>query len=180
MFAVLVSWAVRLLAFTWRVEQAPWPVEGPCVVALWHGDQLAHIALHRRVGMTGMVSRSRDGERLAAVLAALGYPVVRGSTSNGGTEALFAAGGVLRAGGRPAIAVDGPRGPAGRVQPGAELLAARHRVPVVWGVIEAQPRWRARSWDRFSVPLPFARVRITYGVWRRGEGALQDAMLPPR
>ncbi len=28
---------------------------------------------------------------------------------------------------------------------------------------EARPAWRVKSWDRFLVPPPFARVRLAYG-----------------
>lgn len=179
MLARLLALVVRLLAWTWRVQREPWPLAGPCVVAFWHGEQLPLVALHRAQGLTGMVSLSRDGERLSRVLRALGYPVLRGSSSRGGAQVLVAALRLLRGGGRPAIAVDGPRGPAGQVQPGAEALAARAGLPVVWGKVDASPAWRARSWDRFCLPLPFARVRLRYGVWRPGEGRLAEAMPPP-
>lgn len=175
----LIAAVVRALAWTWRVERPAWPVEGPCVVAIWHGDQLAMLGTHRDRGMTGIVSRSKDGSLLAAVLAHLGVPVLRGSTSRGGAEVLLAARALLRSGGRPVFAVDGPRGPAGVVQPGAEALAARARLPIVWGVVEARPAWRARSWDSFAVPLPFARITIRYGVWRPGGARLQEELAPP-
>ena len=167
-----------MLAWTWRVERPPWPVPGPCVVAFWHGEQLPLVALHRGLGMTGMASLSRDGELLARVLGLLGYAVIRGSGSRGGGDALFAALGVVREGGRPALALDGPRGPAGTVHTGAAALATRARVPVVWGRVEAAGL-RLRSWDRFLIPWPFARVRVTYGVWRPGEGALATAIPGP-
>lgn len=176
--AWIVALLVRLLARTWRVERPPFPVDGPCVLAFWHGEQLPMIALHRGLGIVGLASLSADGERLARVLRALGYGVVRGSTSRGGVAALRAAAAVLAAGGRPALAVDGPRGPAGTVQPGAEALARRAGVPVVWGTVEARG-WRARSWDRFLVPWPFVRVRVRYGVWREGDGPLAARLPPP-
>lgn len=165
--AVCFALLVRLLARSWRVDRPPWPVPGPCVVAFLHGDQLPMVALHRGTGLVGLASRSKDGDRVAAVLVRLGYAVIRGSTSRGGLEALRAAERALREGGRPAIAVDGPRGPEGTVHPGAEALARRAGLPVVFGVVHAAG-WRARSWDRFLVPWPFARVRIRYGVWRPG------------
>ena len=86
----------------------------------------------------------------------------------------------LREGGRPALAVDGPRGPAGKVKRGAEHLAVAEGLPVVFGRVRAKG-WRAGSWDRFLVPWPFARVEIEYGVWTPGEGTLAGAMaaLPP-
>ena len=177
--AWVISVAVRGLAATWRVERPPWPVEGPCVVALWHGQQLPMIALHRGQNLVALTSLSRDGGLVAAVLLRLGYSVLRGSTSRGGAEALMACVLALREGRCPALAVDGPRGPAGSVAPGAEALARAGRVPVVFGRVVAAG-WRARSWDRFLVPWPFARVVIEYGVWNAGEGPLAGAMAPFR
>lgn len=175
MLPALLALAVRLLGATWRVDRASWPVAGPCVLAFWHGDQLPLIVLHRGEGVVGLASLSKDGELLAAVLRRLGYGVVRGSTSRGGVGALRAAEAALREGGRPALAVDGPRGPRGTVHPGAEALARRGGVPVVFATVEARGA-RLRSWDRFLVPWPFARVRVRYGTWRPGEGTLAEAM----
>lgn len=170
-----IALLVRALARTWRVEQPPWPVEGPCVVAFQHGDLLPMVALHRHRGLVGLASRSRDGGLVAAVLGALGYAVVRGSSSSGGVEALRAAASAIAAGQSPAFAVDGPRGPGGAVKPGAEALARLAGVPVVYGVVTARGM-RLRTWDRFVIPWPFARVRVRYGVWRAGEGTLEEGI----
>ncbi|MSQ04007.1 MAG: DUF374 domain-containing protein [Myxococcales bacterium] len=178
MFPRLLSLLVRLLAATWRVQQPPWPVPDACVVAFWHGELLPMVALHRDRGFVGLASRSRDGALIAAVLTRLGFRVVRGSSSEGGGDALFALREALRDGKSPAFAVDGPRGPAGRVAPGAAALAELEGVAVVFGHVEARG-WRARSWDRFLVPWPFARVVVHYGVWRPGEGTLAGAMGTP-
>jgi hypothetical protein len=62
-----------------------------------------------------------------------------------------------------AITPDGPRGPRGSVGPGAVIISARGGIPVVPVGVAARPAWRARSWDRFLVPLPFARVWVVYG-----------------
>lgn len=171
----LLSVAVRALAWTWRVDRAPWPVEGPCVLAFLHGEQLPMIVLHRGRGIVGLASQSKDGALVAGVLERLGYEVVRGSSSRGGGEALMALLLALRAGKSPALAVDGPRGPAGSVQPGAEALARAENLPVLLGRVRAAG-WRARSWDRFLVPWPFARVELRYGVWRPGVGTLAEAL----
>jgi lysophospholipid acyltransferase (LPLAT)-like uncharacterized protein len=181
MVAALIAFALRLLSWTWRVEQPPWPTSGPCVVAFWHGDQLPMIALHRGRGLVGVASLSADGAIVAGVLIRLGYGVIRGSTSRGGAEAIWRLREAIRAGRSPALAVDGPRGPAGSVRGGAEQLARTMDVPVVFGRVVAHG-WRARSWDRFVVPWPFARVRVEYGLWRASEArGLAEAMsmLPP-
>lgn len=175
MFAACIAVALRALARTWRVDRPPWPVGAPCVVAFWHGEQVPMVALHRRLGLTGMASLSRDGELLARVLAALGYGVVRGSSSRGAVAAFRAAEAVLRAGGRPALAVDGPRGPRGTVHGGAEALATATGAPVVFGIARGRGL-RLRTWDRMLIPWPFARVTVRYGVWRPGEGTLAEAM----
>lgn len=139
------------------------------------------IALHRpgpgRPSLVGLASLSGDGEIVATALGALGYPVVRGSSSRGSVAALRALIATLAAGASPALAVDGPRGPAGRAHPGAEALAKRLNVPVVWGRIEA-PGFRLRSWDRTLIPYPFARVRVRYGVWSPGLSTLTEALGP--
>ncbi|MFZ5481245.1 MAG: hypothetical protein ACOZNI_31085, partial [Myxococcota bacterium] len=49
------------------------------------------------------------------------------------------------------------------VRPGAEALARRSGVPVVCGVVLARG-FRLRTWDRFLIPFPFARVRVRYAV----------------
>ena len=177
--AWVMAGLVRVLAWTWRVDRAPWPVAGPCVVALWHGDQLPLIALHRGMGMVPLASWSPDGERVAGVLSRLGYPSIRGSTSRGGAGALLAARRAVRAGGRPVFTVDGPRGPRHHVQPGAAAVARSTGVPLVWATVDAAG-WRAASWDHFLVPWPFARVRIRYRV-EDGAGGVdaRGLNLPP-
>ena len=163
LLAWLLVLAVRALAWTWRVDRPPWPVVGPCVVGFWHGDQLAMVALHGDVGVTGLASLSRDGALAAAVLSHFGYGVMRGSTSRGGLDAFLTACALVRRGGRPALALDGPRGPAGVAQPGATAIARRTGAPLVLATVEAAG-WRLRSWDRFLIPYPFTRVRVRYAV----------------
>jgi lysophospholipid acyltransferase (LPLAT)-like uncharacterized protein len=59
---------------------------------------------------------------------------------------------------------DGPRGPAERVQPGVVALAALTGAPVVPFGFAARPARRLHSWDRFMVPLPFARAAVVFGA----------------
>jgi lysophospholipid acyltransferase (LPLAT)-like uncharacterized protein len=68
-----------------------------------------------------------------------------------------------RAGRDLAVTPDGPRGPRGSVAPGAARVAAATGIPIVPVGVSASRAWRARSWDRFLVPKPGARVWVTYG-----------------
>jgi lysophospholipid acyltransferase (LPLAT)-like uncharacterized protein len=168
--AWLLTTAIRLLAATWRVEhpgRAPLErslASGPVVIALRHGDLLPLVALHRGLPLVGLVSQSKDGELATAVARRLGYGVIRGSTSQGALAAVRQAERTVRAGDSPAFAVDGPRGPAGVPHGGALAVSRVSGAPVWWARAHANPAWRLRSWDRFCVPLPFARIALSYGT----------------
>lgn len=182
-------WLARRLADLFRVWAATWRVEregfaeveaelraGRGVLAFWHGEQLAIIGLHRHLPTVGMVSRSADGELLAEALSVLGVPTVRGSSSRGGNEAFHEALRVMAQGRFIGIAVDGPRGPRHAVQIGACALAARRGVRLIWCVAQARPRLRLRSWDRFEIPLPWARLRLRYGALPAVDPGDRDAV----
>jgi lysophospholipid acyltransferase (LPLAT)-like uncharacterized protein len=62
-----------------------------------------------------------------------------------------------------AVVPDGPRGPAGRVSRGVVALAVRTGAPVVPVAFAARPAWHLSSWDRFLIPLPFARCALALG-----------------
>lgn len=172
-----VRWAVRLggplirlIASTWRYEyvnRAPVDAlraEGrPYIYALWHGQLLALTWAHRREGVTTMISEHRDGEIIARLVESWGYRTVRGSSSRGAGRALLGMVRELAAGSVFAITPDGPRGPAGSVQPGVLMASQRARAPIVTMRMDVDRSWYARGWDRFAIPKPFARVRITYG-----------------
>jgi lysophospholipid acyltransferase (LPLAT)-like uncharacterized protein len=161
----LLGLLVRLWAATWRVEivkpDALYALRKPIVFAFWHGRQMPLTRAPLRKRLSVMVSLSRDGSLQSGVMRALGFSVVRGSSSRGGMRALLK---IVRALGMDedaCFAVDGPRGPARRSKPGAAhaaLASGAALVPVgsavSWGF-----RLR-RAWDDFLVPLPFARVVI--------------------
>jgi hypothetical protein len=66
--------------------------------------------------------------------------------------------------GRPAaFTVDGPRGPARVVQPGAVFLAGATGQPILPYHIESDRFWALRSWDRTQIPKPFATVVLVIG-----------------
>jgi lysophospholipid acyltransferase (LPLAT)-like uncharacterized protein len=161
---------LRALAWTWRVrfvnEHVVRDLRGrqqPFIHVLWHGQLLPLLWTHRDRSVAVVVSEHRDGEIIARVAHALGFRTVRGSTSRGAARALLQASRELEAGFDVAITVDGPRGPAGVVTPGAPVIAQRTGAPMVPTAASANRAWRLRSWDRFLVPKPFARVIVVYG-----------------
>lgn len=166
--AFFLSLLVRLLAWTWRIERRdpkslyPKTLSGGVVLALLHGEQLPLLMTHRSPRTVLMVSASRDGEWLARAAKHLGYRSIRGSTSRKAISALLGARRALNAGDSVAIAVDGPRGPRGQIQPGAQHLSQRAKAPLISIRASANRAWHLSSWDRFMIPKPFAKVRLDY------------------
>jgi lysophospholipid acyltransferase (LPLAT)-like uncharacterized protein len=161
--------AVRALASTWRlrvVHDAPLRklrAEGrPVIFACWHGELLPLLWHHREQGIRILVSEHRDGEIIARVAARLGFGAVRGSTTRGGGRALLGLVRALEEGHDVAVTPDGPRGPAHAFAPGALVAAQRAGAPIVPVGAYASRAWRMRSWDRFLVPQPLARVVVAY------------------
>ncbi len=162
------AWLLRALAASWRVEVrgadpfaagAPRPV----LAATWHEGGLIAAGLYRDRGYHVLVSRSRDGGHIAAVLARLGFgEASRGSSSRAGTQALLAARRILAEGGVAGILVDGPRGPAPVAKSGVLSAARLAGVPVWPMAFAARPCLRFASWDRMRLPLPFARVVVQH------------------
>jgi lysophospholipid acyltransferase (LPLAT)-like uncharacterized protein len=168
-FSALGSFVLRALGATWRVKwlgrehTATLKRDGHnWIYAFWHGGLLALIYTHRRQGIKVLVSTHRDGELVSRVITELGFDAVRGSTTRGGGRALFTLA-RLREGAPIGVAPDGPRGPSRRVHPGVIYLAQRSGLPIVPLTSAGDPCWRAGSWDRFAVPLPFSSCAIGYG-----------------
>jgi hypothetical protein len=69
----------------------------------------------------------------------------------------------LNEGADAGVTPDGPRGPAREFKPGGLLAAQLSGAPIIPIAVDGAPAWRLRSWDRFAVPKPFARIRVRYG-----------------
>jgi len=162
---------VRIWAITWRVRIVLGPgavvldAARPVVFAFFHGQQMALLRARRRA-VAALVSWSQDGELQTGAMTALGLRVVRGSSSRGGAAGLRALVRLLRRGSDDvAFAVDGPRGPCGRSKRGAAVAASRSGAPLVPLASAAPHRVvLGTSWDRFEIPLPFARVVVVAGT----------------
>ena len=188
----LLAWLVETLGRTWRIEVA----EGrehvdalhaggpPAILALWHdrvilGAYYTGVRLARAgVDVTALTSRSGDGELVARIMRRWGARVVRGSSSAGGEEAMWALRSVVRRhGSSPIMVPDGPRGPARRLKRGVLVLARTSGAPVLAMGFASHRHWRLRSWDRMTVPGPFARVCVCV---RRFEADSRPAKSPGR
>lgn len=165
----IAALVLRALGASWRVRQIavddPLARGAPAIGALWHEGLFPAAWRFRDLGAAIPVSRSRDGDRIVAVLDRLGFaPSPRGSSSGGGPAALSGAIRIARNGGTIAVLCDGPRGPAGRCKPGVIAMARAAGLPIYPVAIAARPTITFRSWDRTLLPLPFARVHFETGA----------------
>lgn len=130
----------------------------------WHGGMLVPWWIHRDTRAAALVSASRDGDVLAAILDRWGIAVVRGSSSAGGSEAVLAMVKLVNDGFTMLITPDGPRGPADELKIGGLVVAQRTGAPVVLCAPRYHSAWRLKSWDRFQVPIPFSNVDLAWSA----------------
>lgn len=133
------------------------------IYAFWHGRMLILSFSHRWQKIHILISQHRDGEYIARTVKNLGFVPVRGSTTRGGTRALFEMARQGAAGYDIAITPDGPAGPGYQVQKGVLYIASRTGMPVVPITDSAQKSWILKSWDGFIIPKPFSRAVIIMG-----------------
>ena len=138
------------------------PSARPVIFCLWHNRLALSMVVHRKYPrkLAALISASKDGALLSAVLSKFGVLAVRGSSSRRGPQALLELTSQAERGNDLAITPDGPRGPRYVVQEGVISLAqvtGLSIVPVTWN---ATRKISVKSWDRFQIPLPFARCEM--------------------
>jgi lysophospholipid acyltransferase (LPLAT)-like uncharacterized protein len=179
LYAVTVPLATGLIRSWWRLCRVV-QVEGrehleaalakaPSLVpCYWHQHQLycgKFLVEQRARGLTPgwLISPSVDGELGAMMVRRFGGAVIRGSSTHTGARALrdyYQA--LVRDNVSPVITPDGPRGPRFKFKPGALLLAQMSGRPILPMSYAASRAWLIK-WDRFVIPVPFARIAIALG-----------------
>lgn len=177
---ILAQWmrfcfaTIRWTAENTEVAEQVWQDGGGVLVAFWHGRiGVAPVAWpHSRAQpIKALISLSPDGQFIARAVDRLGFPAIRGSSSNkekadrakGGSQALRDGLRQLRIGAL-ALTPDGPRGPNRVMAEGLPMMARMAGVPVLLVGVSCKPALRLNSWDKGLIPLPFGRGAI---VWDR-------------
>ena len=107
-----------------------------------------------------MVSASKDGAFLSAVLRNFNVEPVRGSSSRRGPQALLELTSWAQNGYDLTITPDGPRGPCYVLQEGIMSLAQLTGLPIIPAAFNLNWKIQVNSWDRFQIPLPFSRCDV--------------------
>jgi lysophospholipid acyltransferase (LPLAT)-like uncharacterized protein len=132
------------------------------IYALWHENLGVAFALKTVAPMRILISQSADGELVSQIAERFGVQTVRGSSSQGGAEALDEMI-ALRHTHHFLVAPDGPRGPRRQVKRGLAYLAARTGMRVVPFGVGFSRAWRAKSWDHTAIPKPGSTMTIVAG-----------------
>jgi lysophospholipid acyltransferase (LPLAT)-like uncharacterized protein len=157
---------VRGIGMTLRVKverEDLWKDKGAMIFCGFHGRSFVFSQHYRHRGWWVIISNSNDGDMQTYLFGRLGFPAIRGSTGRGGVRAAVEGIRILKAGESMAMTPDGPRGPSGVVQGGVMTMAQKSGAGLVPVGISARPCIRVKSWDRFIVPMPFAKAVVLFG-----------------
>jgi len=134
----------------------------PVIFCLWHNRLAISMMVHRRHPrkLAALVSASKDGALLAAVLGKFGVEQVRGSSSRRGPQALLELTTRGERGYDLAVTPDGPKGPRYIVQAGVISLAQVTGFPIISVTCNTFRKICLGSWDGFQIPLPFSHCEL--------------------
>jgi len=145
------------------------------IFTVWHNRLALVLQIYNRFirrphperRLAAIVSASKDGGMLARVLELFQVEPVRGSSSRRGAQALRELVTWGERGLDLAITPDGPRGPCYVIREGVIATAQLTGMAIVPVAFHLNWKIRLKSWDRFQIPLPFARCDITTGRMTR-------------
>ena len=161
---------MKLLWFTYRKKYylIDDVIDEQCMAVTWHGELLISPQVYRKLRKkqptSAIIAQHYDGELIARTFSFLNILPLRGSSRKGAKSVLINAIKSLKSGSSIMITPDGPKGPRYSMSDGAVSLALRSRLPLM--VVNYKPShyWQLRSWDKFLIPKPFARLEIYHQV----------------
>ena len=140
-------------------------LSGSVIWAFWHNRLLTLPVFYRRKARHRLLcvlsSPSKDGAVVSAIVRRFGMDSVRGSNNKRAAQSLVECRRRLLSGFDLAVTPDGPRGPVYVAAAGVVQLARLTGRPVMPVRVDYSRKWRLKSWDRFQIPKPFARVTVT-------------------
>lgn len=162
-------------------------VNGPLIVALWHGQHLlSPVYWPRRHPAVAMLSRSADAELNAIAVKMLGIEAVRGSggrdeahdPGKGGARALIGLKKALEQGKNALMIADIPHGQARQAGLGIITLARISGRPIVpVAIATSRKRVLHSTWDKTVINLPFGRAAAIPGALVHVPADADEAMM---
>ena len=134
------------------------------IVCSWHGRLLFPFYDLRNRKPIGLAGMHHDAELITRVGEKMGWKMIRGSSSEGGTTG-FRQMVKVGKGGKAVMFItpDGPKGPSRRAKDGAVRIAMATGAVLLPVSGQARRRWEAVNWETFVVPKPFGIICCVYG-----------------
>lgn len=168
---------VRLLSLTYRVEHfhpemrekaSALHPKGGFLLACWHEHILGTLVSQKGWQYTTLASHSRAGRVIGYVCKSFGYRMIYGSQNRdgkdkGGMQAVRGLLASIKSGHPTAVTVDGSVGPRRYVKSGILDIGRRTGAGIIPFAVAADRYWELRTWDRFKLPKPFAKISVSYG-----------------
>lgn len=137
----------------------------PIIYIFWHRHIFYNIFKFKGTNARPLISFSTDGEIVSQIAEEFGMNPVRGSSSRGGARAfLNMVNAIKNENSEIMITADGPTGPVREIKDGTIHIARKTGaaiIPVSW--YASRVKIFDKSWDKFMIPLPFGRIRFSYG-----------------
>lgn len=165
LLSFLIKQFYALESLFYDCKNVNFPKEKPVIFALWHAHQCGLYANEDRGSLNVMISKSNDGDIIAAATEHMGMNVIRGSHKRSGASASLAMIEKLELGECAAITIDGPRGPMGVVKDGVINIAKLSQVPIVPMTWYSPSKWLLKfdTWDEFRFPVLGVKTVAVYG-----------------
>ena len=153
---------LSLLRMTLRYSVAglskPYPMG---IYVFWHRNIIPMLLNRRNENVVIIISSSKDGDYITEPAKLFGYITVRGSSTRQGSSALKE---MIKLSKQHILAItpDGPKGPAQKLKDGALQLSYLTKLPIYAIKVNVLSAWIFKSWDRFILPKPFAKITVLY------------------
>lgn len=162
--SLLASSTLNFLGWSYNFEKHNYkPEKCPAIFAIWHGLQYSLGGIPDRKNLHILISKSKDGEVIAYTVEKMGFSTVRGSAGRGGVKATLEIIKTIENDGNIAYTVDGPKGPGFKVKKGLIKIAQMSKRPIIPVSADAKFKLIAPSWDKYQLPLPWAKTPLVFG-----------------
>ena len=174
LLSVQASLAKWILYFFYKTNK--WDVRGSnnfklplkdkksIILSCWHGQLLTpfmHLMNKKFYGLAGL---NKDGELISKIGIKLGWKMLRGSSSKGGSKIFVKIVKILR---QPSslvgITPDGPKGPERIPKPGIIKAAQKTGALIIPVSAVSTKNWQFTNWHTFFLEKPFGKIFLQYG-----------------
>ena len=134
------------------------------ITCFWHGRLLMmSLAWPYELPFYMLISSHPDGKLIAKITEKLGFRALKRDGKIGAGSAMRSMARILKQGHCVGITPDGPRGPRMRAGLGPIALAKLTGAPILPLSFSISRSKTLKSWDRFTLPLPFAKGVFIWG-----------------